>query len=64
MAKAENFTMRVSPIDKAIFEELARRLGRTQSASLREIAREVVIALRNEEAQKQETPHSAECVTA
>lgn len=64
MAKAENFTMRVSPIDKAIFEELAQRLGRTQSASLRDIAREVVIALRNEEAQKQELTHPAECVTA
>lgn len=49
MTKTENFTLRVTEADKAIFAELARRLNRNQSDAIRVLAREFVHISRHEE---------------
>ncbi len=47
--KTGYFAMRIAPHDRAIIQELARRLRRTESDALRYIAQEVVYAMRAED---------------
>ncbi len=43
------FSMRISPREHLMIVDIARRLGRSQSDTLRVIAREVWQAMKNEE---------------
>ena len=49
MEKTEFFSMRVTPLDRAALDELARRLEVPRSEAVRTVVREVVTILREKQ---------------